>query len=111
MNLKKFTPLYYATLYNHLDVVQWFWLSGLKLEDSTIDRKVQSGITILHLACEKGFLPIIEFLSQNGVDLNAKNADNETPMHMAARNGHANVIKFLLEKGVNPSEISLYDVL
>ena len=85
-------------------------MTGLRLDDSTIDRKVQTGTTLLHVAAEKGHLEILEFLIQNGVNPNSKNNDDETAMHKAARNGFSNIVQFLLENGGDSSIISIFDV-
>ncbi len=39
-------------------------------------------IIALHLASTHGFLPMVEFLVDQGANINAKNADGMTPLHL-----------------------------
>lgn len=41
----------------------------------------------------------MQFLVKKGGDLNATDAQGDTPLHWAARQGHAQVIAYLIEQG------------
>ncbi|KAG5982097.1 hypothetical protein E4U55_002294 [Claviceps digitariae] len=57
--------------------------------------------TILHLAIQCAEFPVIEYVmsdSGNGVDINARDKDGNTPIHIAAIQGRTPVVKLLLEQ-------------
>jgi len=60
------------------------------------------GITALHHAVERGH-KVAELLIANGVDVNAKDEDGNTPLHYAVRLGRSrkDIIKLLIENGVD----------
>ncbi|GMH37470.1 hypothetical protein BSKO_05343 [Bryopsis sp. KO-2023] len=70
---------------------------GYRLDTADAD-----GRTCLHCAVAHGQLPIVTFLLENGVSINAttKN-DFSTPLYMAACTGHANIVRCLLKNGAN----------
>ena len=39
--------------------------------------------TPLHIACEKGHLPIVEYLLEKGADIEAKDKWQNTPLHFS----------------------------
>lgn len=53
--------------------------------------------SLLHLACEHGFLGIVEFLVNNGLDPKANNSYSVKPIDKAKGNGHIHVMKYLLQ--------------
>ena len=53
---------------------------------------------MLHTACSRGFERIIQYLVQNGADVNADDAFGETPLLHACRAGRTKVAKYLLRK-------------
>ena len=57
------------------------------------------GNSLLHYACEKGSLQIVQFLVRNNSLINIKNNDGETPLQLAEKNGHQEVVNFLIQKG------------
>jgi ankyrin repeat protein len=60
------------------------------------------GWTTLHFAVESGDLEIVQFLIDNGADMEATNV-RDTPLMMAVRLGNAEVVKKLLANGCSPS--------
>jgi len=51
---------------------------------------------IFRLACKNGYLDIIEYLVENGVDIHL---DDEYALHWASCNGHLNVVEYLVKNG------------
>jgi hypothetical protein len=58
--------------------------------------------TALHLAVEAGNLAMVQMLISNGADVNALDAQYETPLMVAAANNHLTVAKELLSQGADP---------
>ena len=52
----------------------------------------------MHLAADYGQLEVLEYLSANGADLNAKDKHGISVILAAIWEGHAKCVKFLLEK-------------
>ncbi|WP_265014505.1 ankyrin repeat domain-containing protein [Wolbachia endosymbiont (group B) of Camptogramma bilineatum] len=70
------------------------------------DRKADINIhnwrryTPLHEAVEDGRQEMVQFLFENGADINAKTGPSgETPLHLAVAKGNAEIIRLLIEKG------------
>ncbi len=54
------------------------------------------GDLAVHIAARKGHLNMLKYLSSQGFDLNASNAQGKVPLHEAALYGHQNLVKWLL---------------
>ena len=52
----------------------------------------------MHLAADYGQLEVLEYLSANGADINAKDKHGISVILAAIWEGHAKCVKFLLEK-------------
>lgn len=88
------TPLYAATLQNHLDVVEQL----LSLH-ADIDRADHEGLTPLHIASWYKQQPIVEALIHAGATVDALSSERNTPLHLAAMNGHFAIAIILAEHG------------
>ena len=59
--------------------------------ESVTNRCVCAGWTVLHEACNRGFVSVAQELITAGAAVNAKGLDNETPLHDACVNNHFKV--------------------
>ncbi len=66
------------------------------------------GYTLLHDAVVAERLEIVEYLLQQGADVNTSNLEGSTPLHDAAYKGRLVLVRFLLAKGAdaNAKDIS-----
>ncbi|WP_353283778.1 ankyrin repeat domain-containing protein [Wolbachia endosymbiont (group A) of Lypha dubia] len=58
-------------------------------------------ISSLHCAVAKGFYNLVEFLLQEGINVNVRGHNGCTPLHIAAGQGNGNMVKLLLDKGAD----------
>lgn len=70
-------------------------------------RRFYGGMTLLHLAAEKGYSTIIRCCIVAKVDINAQDRFHRTPLHYAALEGHCDVVMLLVEAG---AQLDLLDV-
>ncbi|XP_032265177.1 ankyrin repeat domain-containing protein 6 isoform X6 [Phoca vitulina] len=59
------------------------------------------GRTPLHLAANKGHLPVVQILLKAGCDLDVQDDAGDTALHVAAALNHKKVVKILLEAGAD----------
>jgi len=52
-------------------------------------------------ASEFFHLPLLDFMIENGFDMNSKGKNNETPLHLAAEHGHLCVVEYLVNQKVD----------
>ena len=58
------------------------------------------GFTALHIACEHGWLEIVEYLIVKCVvDIEARNHDDITALILASDRGHIDIVEYLVETG------------
>src|SRR5438309_4907769 len=55
----------------------------------------------LHVAAASGSLHEVKTLLDQWADINAKNADGQTPLHLAVAHGRKEVVRFLLDRGAD----------
>ena len=60
--------------------------------------KHQSPLTV---ACQNGFLDVVEFFLDDGLDINHLDSDNKTPLFYALKNKHHDVVNLLISKGAH----------
>ena len=59
--------------------------------------------TALHVAAEYGHDDIVEFLLDQGADINKKDGAEQTPFHLAALNGKESTVNLLLKRKADPA--------
>lgn len=90
------TPLHYATIYGHGEIVELLEGADLEAKDNKF------GWMPLHCAVDHGDFQIVRLLIQRGADVNAV-VDRTwwTPLHIAMIHGHTGIISLLLDKGAS----------
>jgi ankyrin repeat protein len=70
-------------------------------ESLGIDKNGHSrfGNTALLYAANYGYFNIVEYLIENGADVNIRNINGWTPLMYASRDGYFNIVKCLVENG------------
>jgi hypothetical protein len=76
-----------------MDVVRSFFNEDGSLKSGATKEQMKSGF---NWACEFGWLRVVEFLLQRGIDVGERHR-GETGLHWAAHEGHAEIVKLLLE--------------
>lgn len=90
------TPLHWAALSGHANIVDILVKNGANVNAQTRDKW-----TPLHWAALKGHIRIAEILLDNGADINAKTDGGWTPLHVAAYQDEKNIIPRLIERGAD----------
>ena len=86
------TPLHLAALNGRPDVVK------LLAHGDTKDAQDARGFTPLHLAADRGHVPVVENLLARGAKHNTSTPRGFTPLHSAAYSGHTPVVETLFSK-------------
>jgi ankyrin repeat protein len=90
------TPVHYACVHGHLDVVKYLVERFGKV--STVDARDMLGVNALHYASNHGFLDIVAYLvEQWGAAVDARADDGWTPLHFACYENHLEVARYLVE--------------
>lgn len=64
------------------------------------------GCPLLHLACETADIGMLELLLQYGANINASDANGQTPLHRCILGGKAALVKMLLTRGADPHAVN-----
>jgi len=64
--------------------------------DGIYNEKNQSPLTV---ACQNGYLDVVEFFLDDGLDINHLDSDNKTPLFYALTNKHHDVVNLLISQG------------
>ncbi|CAG5136337.1 unnamed protein product, partial [Candidula unifasciata] len=93
MATKGLSPLAIAAKCDHADI-----LSLLLAEGASCTSQRETGLTLLHLACESGNLRVMELLLNTFPDLNyVRSVEHQLPLHSAVLCGKAEAVRLLLE--------------
>ena len=63
----------------------------------------------LHAAAEEGKIDRVKSLLEQGADINARNASNETPLEKAAAEGNVDVVRLLIELGAEVDSRDMWE--
>ena len=103
------TPMHFAAERGHLDVVELLYERGADVNPepnwdivplvfqraANIDIYWNWNNTPLHLAAREGHADVVDFLLKYGADVNAQNADGQTPVQCAVEGGYEEVASLL----------------
>ncbi|ORX38897.1 ankyrin repeat-containing domain protein [Kockovaella imperatae] len=87
-------PLHEAVLTNDLDTIK----ALLDQSPELIDVKDDTGNTALHLAVDRGYIAIVEFLLMRHADLSVQDEDGQTPLDIATMLDRTEIIMLLQVK-------------
>ena len=88
----KETPLFYAARIGNFEIAKHLIQSGAR-----IDSRNRELATVFHVAVGAENLPLIKYLLKRRVDINALDADNNTPLIYASSYGMLESVKVLLK--------------
>ncbi len=71
------------------------------IEKEAVTCRDRMGRTLLMYAALRGNLDIVQYLIDNGSDVNAKDKDNWQPIHFAAQKKNLLMVKLLLDNGAD----------
>lgn len=63
------------------------------------DAKIGGEQTLLHIAAEEGKIGVMQSLLERGTDVNARDANHNTPLGLAAMTGSVEMMRLLIERG------------
>ena len=86
-------PLFYAAQFNKPALV------SLLLDAGASHAPASDGTTPLSVACQIGYLPIVQQLLVRGADVDLKDEDGYSPLFVAAQEGHVEIIRALIDSG------------
>ena len=104
-SLENYYPIHYAV--RHLNIIKYLVkkMDEKKKgeETNTILDTLSDNGTILHKAVIYEIHDVIDYLIEQGVDINALNYANETALFLASEIGNIRIMEKLIEKGANPN--------
>eukprot|EP00732_Lithocolla_globosa_P003187 Lithocolla_globosa_v1_NODE_2425_length_2012_cov_13.446091.p1 type:complete len:616 gc:universal NODE_2425_length_2012_cov_13.446091:1976-129(-) len=91
-----YTPLHYAVIGNHADIVPLLIHCHSNPNLPDID-----GLVPLHHAARKGLFEMVEVLTSMGCDVNVSDAFGVRPLHLSVRRGDVKTTEALLNRGAD----------
>lgn len=89
-----YMPLYIAAKNGYLDIVKYLVLEG---QADINHQDWLEAQTALHVAVENEHIEVVDFLIQNGSNINLQNYDNKyTPLDIAVEIGNEEIVKMLM---------------
>lgn len=89
--------LYALVLYNNIDALRKYFNNDPTIN---LDKQYKDGNTLLHWACQLGYLNIVKFLIVKKASLNIENDEGNTPIQEAIDTVNVNVIKYFYKIGI-----------
>ncbi|KAJ5318775.1 uncharacterized protein N7506_011479 [Penicillium brevicompactum] len=96
-DFRNYTPLHHAAYSGSVDTVKV--ILGYPAGASTLEARDKSGRTPLVGAADRGQAEIVEYLIQNGADINSKDDSEKTALHVSCEGDLDQVVKILLQSG------------
>ncbi|XP_018563285.1 uncharacterized protein LOC108905016 [Anoplophora glabripennis] len=90
------TPLHYAAMENHKDMVKFLVDQG-----ANVNSVNENGYLAIHLAAELGHLDTVKFFWENKININTPNKNNQSVLHLAAKGSRLDIVHFLLRNGID----------
>ncbi|WP_375330989.1 ankyrin repeat domain-containing protein [Candidatus Tisiphia endosymbiont of Oplodontha viridula] len=88
------------TLSGYINSLPYRGYETQKIIHQLIDN-IPNSYNPLHAAAYYGYLDIMEFLLEQGIDIDVKSDNGDTPLLIAALTGNLDGMKFLVEKGAD----------
>uniref|UniRef100_A0A6C0B378 Uncharacterized protein n=1 Tax=viral metagenome TaxID=1070528 RepID=A0A6C0B378_9ZZZZ len=97
MSNKKNTlfPLAAAIYFERRDIAKML----ISAEGINVNAQLARGSSALHLACQKGYIDIVELLLNKGANVNIRNRSGETPLQTAIDYENKDIIELLQSRG------------
>ena len=93
--------LFWAVEKNNLFFTR-FLIENCEYRNVNLNMIDEYGFTPLHYACIiKGWLPIVKYLIEKGVDKEIKDECGKTVLHYLCQQGNFNIVEYLMSEGVN----------
>jgi len=101
--LSRCTPLDLAAVNGHLEIVKYLHeeLAADLNFDHPIDNIRKKGI--VHVLAQRGYVNVMQYLLDKGLNLDFKNADGDTPLILAVWSKQLEMVKFLIDQKVDIS--------
>jgi len=97
----KATPLFVASLFGHIDVVNYLLKFGADVNISNVDKE-----TPLFRAAHYDYMEIVKLLIENGADINHKATHKSTVLMTTCWSKKTEMIRFLIEHGADTNAVS-----
>lgn len=98
-----YTDIHTATWQGDAKLVSAFLKSDPRLSKASDNTEYGDNWTVLHYACYKGNVGIVQELLDCGAHVNSTNNEGFTPLFYAAQQGHIDVCQLIIERGGDPT--------
>ena len=99
-----FTPLFWAAVYNHWNIVNLFLRNGADVNAKDNDLLE----TALHEMAHQGKLDMAKILVENGANVHERDGQGFTALHVAAVSNEVEIAELLIQKGADVNVKSAY---
>jgi len=74
------------------------------ISTGNLNIRSEYGATAMHHAAEHNHIGMIQYLIENGAEVEARNLPGDTPLHVAVRGGYGTIANLLIDAGVDVDE-------